>query len=87
MTVAPLHSERGQAGQQDHPGQLVAQGGAAGEVGREVTRVDVGDGGNERGPEQPGEEAAPAPRPKLGHGDRLAVLSAPAGGAHGDGHG
>ena len=47
-----LHEHRHQVRGDDHPHQQVAVLGAAGDVGGEVARVDVGDGGDERGPEE-----------------------------------
>ena len=54
-----LDHHRDQVGREDHPEQQVAELGAAGDVGREVARVDVGDRGDERG----AEERPDAPRP------------------------
>ena len=46
----------------DHPQQQVAVLGAAGDVRGEVARIDVGDGGDERRPEQRRARRAPGPR-------------------------
>ena len=47
-----LDQHRHQVGREDHPQQQVAVLGAAGDVGGEVARVDVGDRGDERRAEQ-----------------------------------
>ena len=72
-----------QVGRDDHPEQQVAVLGAGGEVGGEVAGVDVGDGGDERRPEQ-GEPAQPRARgsgggragvPGCGHAPRVVTSS------------
>ena len=56
-----LHEHRHQVRGDDHPDEQVAVARAAGDVGGEVARVDVGDGGDEGGAEQGGAAAhAPA---------------------------
>ena len=47
-----LDQHRHQVRGDDHPEQRVAELRATGDVGREVARVDVGDAGDERGPEE-----------------------------------
>ena len=55
-----LDDHRDQVGREDDPEQQVAELGAAGDVGGEVARVDVGDGGDE-GRAEEGPDARQAP--------------------------
>ena len=74
-----LHQDGHQVGHHDDPHQLVAVLGAAGEVGGEVPRVDVGDRGHERRAQQARRRADPAPRLHLPQRD-LAAGRGPGGG-------
>ena len=68
-----LDQHRDQVGRQHHPEQQVAELGAAGDVGREVAGVDVGDGGDEGRAEKGPDPAQPlglaGERPAGGRGD------------------
>ena len=67
-----LDEHRHQVRGDDHPDERVAELRAAGDVRREVARVDVGDGGDERRPEEREEpELAAAPEDPLALADML----------------
>jgi hypothetical protein len=51
-----LDQHRGEAGEDDDPDELVTACRSPGEVSSEVTRVHVGDGGDEGGPQEAGRE-------------------------------
>ena len=61
-----LHEHRHRVGGDQHPQQQVAVPGTGGEVGGHVAGVDVGDGGDERRPEQRRREVPGSPRGRGG---------------------